>query len=248
MKFTHITALASLSLLIPTASGAVIWSVGIDDGTQFGNGTDPTTLGGVAGTAAAIQEQNTNTLPGNPANTGGAGVGRDIDDDFYFEGDYSTVVDGGAYLPVGIVGTREGNYERAFTGGDTDLRWHFNTPAGTIPSDIATFTIEMYSLDDAGTGTGDFALEMLIDGVSQGTQSHTSATNNVPISWAFTGADLGGATEAGAGFDHYVEVRSTATGGARWASLDYAQLDIVPEPSTGLLGLLGALTLLRRRR
>ena len=32
--------------------------------------------------------------------------------------------------------------------------------------------------------------------------------------------------ELGPGFDHYVEVRSQGTGNSRWASLDYAKLNI----------------------
>lgn len=249
MKKSSLTLIGALGILSSTASGALVWAVGVDNGNQTA-AANPSNYLGTTAAANPIQEINTNTLPGNPANTGGAGAGRDIDDDFYFEGVYNTVVDGSGYSPVGVVGTREANYERAFTGGDRNLRWHFNTPANTLPTDIVTFTIELYNLDDNGAGTGQFALEMFIDGVSQGTQNHTQATRNVPITWSFTGADMGGSAEAGAGFDHYVEVRSTASGGARWTSLDYVQLDSVPEPSSHTLGLL-ALTLpvfIRRRK
>lgn len=238
-------------MLSSTASGALVWAIGIDNGNQSA-ATNPSNYLGVTAAANPIQEAGpSNTLPGNPANTGGAGAGRDIDDDFYFEGVYNTVVDGSGYSPVGVVGTRETNYERAYTGGDRDLRWHFNTPATTVASDLVSFTIELYNLDDSNTGTGQFDLEMFIDGVSLGTQSHTQATRNVPFTWNFTGADLGGAAEAGPGFDHYVQVRSTASGGARWTSLDYVQMDIepVPEPSTPLIALLAvALPIFKRRR
>jgi hypothetical protein len=72
-------------------------------------------------------------------------------------------------------------------------------------------------------------------------------------SWDFSLADLGGAAEQGAGFDHYVEFRSAITGSVRWASLDYVQLEAtsgVPEPSSSLylLSLAGLGFCYRRRK
>ncbi len=49
-------------------------------------------------------------------------------------------------------------------------------------------------------------------------------------SWDFALDDFGGAEQVGEGFDHYVEIRSTPTGSARWASLDYVQLEVSSDP------------------
>jgi hypothetical protein len=49
-------------------------------------------------------------------------------------------------------------------------------------------------------------------------------------SWDFGLDELGGIEKVGSGFDHYVEVRSTPTGSARWSSLDYVQLEVSSEP------------------
>ena len=83
-------------------------------------------------------------------------------------------------------------------------------------------------------------------------QAHSDAYINAAQSWDFSLSDLGGASQRGPGFDHYVEVRSTTTGSARWSSLDYVQLEAnenaIPEPSSSLLllGTVGFLFLRRR--
>ena len=246
------------ALLAGGAQAAIIWEIGPDDGTQDGNGDatlgDTTIYNGTSLPGSGVQELGTNVLPGNPANTGGAGATRDIDDDYYFEGDYSTVVDGSGYTPVGVVGTRESFYERAITNGDPNMRFHFNVPASVLPSDILTYTIEFYNLSESTVIPGSaYDLELWVDGTQiGGTQSHTVATINAPISWNFSLADLGGVAQQGAGFDHYVEVRSTSVGNARWASMDYTRLENtpVPEPSaTGLALLsLAGLGFVRRRK
>ena len=68
-----------------------------------------------------IQERDTNPPPGNPANTGGSGASRDVDDYYYFAGTYPAAPTG-----VGTVATDEIAMERAFAGTDNDLRIHFN--------------------------------------------------------------------------------------------------------------------------
>ncbi len=70
------------------------------------------------------------------------------------------------------------------------------------------------------------------------------ATANVPISWNFALSNLGGAAEQGAGFDRYIEVRSTQPGNARWSGMDYTRLKygvvlfllVPPSPDLGKLG------------
>ncbi|MDA7865763.1 hypothetical protein N9A70_03190, partial [Akkermansiaceae bacterium] len=66
-----------------------------------------------------------------------------------------------------------------------------------------------------------------VDGQQVGEmQPHSEDNLAAAQSWEFTLDDLGGVGELGPGFDHYVEIRSQPTGSARWASLDYAKLDI----------------------
>lgn len=244
------------------ANAAVLWNIGADDGIQDGDGNpvqglnDPASFDGVAFNVSGVQENGIQSLPGNPANTGGASgdPARDVDDDYYFAGVYTTVVDGGSYTPVGIVGSHEQYYDRAITNGDPNMRWHFNVPATVGASDLFTFTIDFYNLDDAGSpDPSSYDLTFWVDGVQiGGMQSHTDADLAAAQSWTFGLSDLGGAAEQGPGFDHYVEIRSTPTGTSRWASLDYAQLEVnpIPEPSTSGLALLSlaGLGFFRRRK
>ena len=242
------------------ANAAVLWSIGADDSTQDGDGVlplgDPASLGGAAFNVSGVQETGLDTLPGNPANSGGPNGGvRDVDDDYYFQGVYSTVVDGGSYTPVGAVGSNEQFYDRAITAGDPNNRWHFNVPLTVNVSDVFTFSIDFYNINElTPSDISSFDLTFWVDGVQiGGTQSHTDVAANFGDvqSWSFGLSDLGGVAEQGPGFDHYVEVRSSVTGSARWASLDFVQLEVdpVPEPSsTGLvlLSLVG-LGFFRRR-
>ena len=254
----HIPLFLLTSLIAP-ASGAILWGIGADDSTQDGEGdaalNDPATLNGVPFNVSGVRESGEQFLPGNPANAGGASGddNRDIDDDYYFAGVYSTVVDGGAYTPVGNVPVSESYYDRAFTGGDRNMRWHFNVPDTVAATDILTFTIDFYNLNEATPADiSSFDMTFWVDGTQVGQmQPHTDSDINAAQSWDFSLADLGGPSQQGPGFDHYVEVRSTPTGSARWASLDYVQLEAtsIPEPSSSLFlfGIAG-LAFVRRRK
>lgn len=219
-------------MFVPFADEGTLWYVGTDDNTQDGNGdaslNDPAFFNGVDFFSSGVQESGEDILPGNPANTGGTGNARDIDDDFYFAGSYNTVVDGGDYTPVGIVATNERYYDRALTGGDPNMRWHFNLPDTVGRNDNFTFTIDFYSLDDDGAAEeSGYDLTFFVDGEQIGEmQPHSETDLDAAQSWDFTLDDLGGVGELGPGFDHYVEVRSQGTGNSRWASLDYAKLNI----------------------
>jgi hypothetical protein len=224
--------------LLTSAPGAVIWSIGADDNTQDGEGdlalNDPATLNGVPFNVSGVQENGEQPLPGNPANVGGANgdPGRDIDDDYYFAGVYSIVTDGGAYTPVGEVPVSESYYDRAFTGGDPNMRWHFNIPETVVETDVFTFTIDFYSLNEANpTDNSSFDMTFWVNGTQVGEmQSHNDFDLDAVQTWDFTVEDLGGVDQVGPGFDHYVEVRSSTTGSARWANLDYVQLEVNSEP------------------
>ena len=248
-----------LSSLIVPSPGAILWSIGADDSTQDGEGdaalNDNATLNGVAFNVSGVRESGQQPLPGNPANAGGASgdANRDVDDDYYFAGVYTTVVDGGAYTPVGSVPVSESYYDRAFTGGDPNMRWHFNVPNSVAATDTLTFSIDFYNLSERNGGDiSSFDMTFWVDGTQVGQmQSHTDSDINAVQSWDFSLADLGGPSQQGPGFDHYVEVRSTTTGSARWASLDYVQLEAtpIPEPSSSLFlfGIAG-LAFVRRRK
>ncbi len=260
MKLRTFLSILAVSLSLTGFShGVLIWAQGIDDGSQDGNGdpadglNDSSNYFGSIMPGSGVQEigPNPTPQPGNPANTGGAGPTRDVDDAFYFEGDF-----GGS---IGVIG-REQYWERAITGGDASLRFHFNVPAslslGSPGLTLYQFTIDFYNLDFNAVGGGNpnsaFDLTAWVDGVQVGgVQTHDTSTFGSSQVWTFDPSLLGGAAEQGPGFNHYVELRSTAVLDARWASLDYAQLDLIPEPSSGLLLLFGGLLpllLFRRRR
>ncbi|MGI9266216.1 MAG: PEP-CTERM sorting domain-containing protein [Akkermansiaceae bacterium] len=247
---------ALLCLLAIPAHGAVLWSIGSDDQTQDGNGDatlgDLATLNGVEFNVSGVQESGQDPLPGNPANTGGSGGTRDIDDDYYFAGVYTTAA--GDYTPVGNVAVSESYYDRALTNGDPNMRWHFNVPETVGASDTLTFTVDFYNLNESNPGdTSGYDMTFWVDGNQVGNmQPHSDADLSATQSWDFALSDLGGAAEQGPGFDHYLEIRTSPVGSSRWASLDYAQLEAnenaIPEPSSSLLllGTVGFLFLRRR--
>jgi hypothetical protein len=230
-----------IGLLAIPANADVLWNLGEDDGAQDGNGdpadglNDSATLNSAAFNVSGVQENGPqNLLPGNPANTGGPNgdPARDVDDDFYFAGDYSTVVDGGAYAPVGMVSTSESYYERALTNNDANMRWHFNLPDTVSAGDNFTFTIDFHNLSEANTAdVSSYELTFWANGTQIGEmQPHLDVDLPSAQSWNFDLDDLGGDGQVGEGFDHYVEIKSASTGSARWASLDYAQLEVSSAP------------------
>ncbi|MDA7508756.1 choice-of-anchor D domain-containing protein [Akkermansiaceae bacterium] len=226
---------------VPFGNEGTLWFVGVDDDGQDGDGNaslnDPAFFNGVDFFASGVQESGEDILPGNPANTGGAGNNRDVDDDYYFAGSYNTVVDGGDYTPVGDVDVNESYFDRALTNGDPNMRWHFNVPRTVGPNDAFTFTVDFYNLNESDpTVESGYDLTFFVDGKQIGEmQPHSEVDFSAAQSWDFTLDDLGGTAELGAGFDHYVEVRSTPTGSSRWASLDYAKVDIIAGANQDLI-------------
>ena len=76
-------------------------------------------------------------------------VPQGADNDYYFAGTYTSVIAAnGAYDPVGVVLNNEEAAERAFAGGDLDLRYHFNLPSSLKPTDLLTVTFDANNLDD----------------------------------------------------------------------------------------------------
>ncbi len=260
--------LAVSALAIGQSSGAIQWQVGIDNNAQFHvPGPNAGTGGGLQ--ANFIQELadaiGNAPLPGVPNNAGGpaSGAGRSVDDDYYFAGVYSTVLDGSGYTPVGAVGANEENVERAFTGADPELRFHFNLDPSITATDRLSISFDFYNMDLNGQPASDPSLfwdvEVLYNSFSVTTFRVTDADirnvlNPGVMELTTPTFNLGDFNSSNApGADNYVTLRGTNVGSnSRWMSLDYVALDAspVPEPSSALfvgLGALGALLVLRRR-
>ena len=247
--------LGLLTLGIASSGAAVVWNAGRADDAQQYNFTNAGPGGG-GENVRNIREFGGNTaLPGSPTNAGSADgdAVRDIDDDYYFAGNYVTTV-GNAYTGVGIVAANEDVMERAWTGADTDLRFHFNMPAATGATDelrIRFGVTNGFHNPDAGATTWNITVSM--NGVAQLVQEVSVATINGDFETpAFTIADVGGAAILAGDYDNYVTLNATRTAGTgNWVSLDYAEFDItpVPEPSFSLylLGLAGLGFCYRRR-
>src|SRR5262245_59135524 len=115
------------SLLLLAASTLTIpaqfqWAVGLDDGGwPAGDGGGPN--------ASFVQENGViSPLPGVPDSPE---IDQQADNDYYFAGVYSTTIQSvidlyGDYTPLDVVVADEEAAERAFAGGDLDLRYHFN--------------------------------------------------------------------------------------------------------------------------
>ncbi len=250
MKKT-LTLITSLALATASSHGAIVWSLGDRDTPGRGAGNnDIRNFYGPAGNVFFAQETGVNALPGNPSN---APVNREADDDYYFAGIYTNQVDSGpAYTPVGVVAQHEATLERAVTNGDGTNRFHFNFSSIHTTQDTFTVSFGMIDLDQGGAGAspGQYDFEVLVNGVSLATFSHTPGTINADFTTpSFTLGDVNGT--AGAPDDNYVELISNNPGTtARWSNFDYIRMDYepVPEPGTSLLALLGGFGLLALRR
>ena len=212
-------------VLDPIPDPVLPWSVGRnDDGWPSGNG------GG--GNATFVQENGeVNELPGNPASPE---VDREGDNDYYFAGVYSNVVEGnGDYEPVGEVREHEEAAERAFAGADNDLRYHFNLPANLQATD--KFTISFDALNLQGDAPDPrYGVEIYFNNVQ--VQSEIligpDELNQTYSTAPFTLADVNG--QVGFGFDNIISLRGVnynEDGGGNWMGIDYVQLSqIQPTP------------------
>jgi hypothetical protein len=248
-----LSVLAATSL---NAHAVLVWQIGQDDGgwplTGFNGGPD----------ANFVQENGAiNALPGS-ANSVPSPQGAD--NDYYLAGTYSTALPGnigvyGSYAPIGVVGVNENSAERAFAGGDLDLRYHFNLPSGMSPNDLLTFTWEPLNLDDLNATNFDprFGAEVYVNGVLVMSQKITRPADlSIAVTTPqFSLASVGAVT--GAGADNIVSLRGIsyngAPGGGNWMGIDYVRLDVTPVPEPGssamvLLGAMGCVGLLGRRR
>ncbi len=229
--------------LNPKARESFPWAVGKNDNTHItaGNGGGPNTT--------FVQENGTiQPLPGSPSSPE---VDTQSDNDYYFAGEYSTALPGvissyGAYTPLGLVVANEEGAERAFAGGDLDLRYHFNLPGSLQPDDLLAVTFDVLDLDYSSCCGNPvptdprYGVEVYFNGVLVQPQIVIRATNTgvAYTSPAFTLASVD--ARVGPGFDNIVSLKGinyNADGGGNWMGLDYVQLNPVrPSPFPWAVG------------
>jgi len=252
MKKSFPLALLLVSAIVSTSKGAIVWMCGLDD-----NGW-PVGTGGGPNTSFVQENASVNPLPGSQFSTS---VNFAADNDYYFAGVFTDALPGstafyGPYSPVGVVDVNEEAAERAFGGGDTDLRYHFNLPADLGPNDTLTITYDPFNLDTGGGADPRFGVELYFNGVLVMSQViiRPAQIDTDIVSPPFTLASVGAVT--GPGADNIVSLRGfnyNGSGGGNWMGIDYVQLDsqVVPEPSAGfglLIGAVGLTPFVRRRR
>ena len=252
---TLLLSLALIASTSPVSRAALTWTVGVN-----GDGWPVDGIGGGAATDFLQENGVINALPG--ASTSGTTSGT-ADNDYYFAGTYTTALPGnvavyGSYSPIGVVAADETGAERAYAGGDLDLRYHFNLAESFGVNDLAVISFAANNLHDVGAGTR-FGIELWMNGVKVRDQQ-VITTAELGTSWSsapFTLGSVGAVT--GAGADNIVSLRGISYNGAvpdggNWMGIDYVSLDItpaIPEPGSNALMvavLLGGTSLFRRRR
>jgi len=213
--------------------------VGMDD-----NGW-PLNLRGGGTNAAFVQENGSiSALPGSPFNVPTVPATQSADNDYYFAGNYTTTIPSfvtaySPYTPVGLVSTNEEAAERAFAGGDNDLRYHFNLPNTLTPSDRVAISFDALNLDDPSATVTDrrYGVEVYFNGVLVQPQIiiRPPQLNRTITTPPFTLGSVNAAV--GSGFDNVISLKGInygAEGGGQWMGIDYVQLDIstnaVPAP------------------
>jgi hypothetical protein len=227
------TLVLSTAIFATRAQSEIVWQVGTDDEgwpVVAGNAGGPDT--------AFVQENGTiNALPGDPIGpdlTDPASANQHSDNDYYFAGVYTTAIDAvtaeyGPYDPVGVVTDNEQDAERAFAGGDLDLRYHFNLPDTFKDTDLLSVTFDPLNLDTSAANTDPrFGIEVWVNGVKvqdqiviRGAQLNKNYTTP-----QFTVAQAG--IQVGPGFDNIVSLHGISyngDGGGNWMGIDYVQLN-----------------------
>jgi hypothetical protein len=197
------------------------WTVGLDDDAW------PVGRGGGANTNFVQENGTISGLPGNPLSPP---VNVQADNDYYFAGTYTRAIEAnGVYDPIGFVPTNEDVAERAFGGGDNEMRYHFNLPSSLRPTDTLTVTFDALNLDTTATNTDPrYGVEVYFNGVLVGPETLIrQAELGVDYTTApFTLASVG--AEVGPGADNIVSLRGinyNADGGGNWMGIDYVALN-----------------------
>jgi hypothetical protein len=215
-----LVTLSIIPFFVATSQAALVWTVGLPgDGwpQDLGEGGGPETI--------FVQEAGTNDLPGDPESSTEA---QQSDDDYYFAGIYSTVLDGGDYEPIGTVEENEIGAERAFAGIDNALRYHFNLPTtigATTPLSVSWDANNLHTADQEDPRYG---VEVYFNGnlIAEETLISEAELGEINTTPTFTLADVNG--KSGEGFDNYVELRGinyNADGGGNWMGLDHVSLE-----------------------
>lgn len=220
--------------LTPALRAQLLWTVGTDDnGWPAGDGGGPG--------ASFVQENGTvNSLPGDPLSPESD---RAADNDYYFHGTYTSVIQStvdlyGAYDPVGEVAVDEEAAERAFAGNDIDLRYHFNLPDTLKQTDLLSVTFDALNLHTDGQADPRWGVEIYFNGVK--------VQNEILIRPAQLGTDFTTPqfslksvnAQVGPGFDNVISLKGISynnDGGGAWMGIDYIQLNreekVVPSPT-----------------
>ena len=214
----------ALAMMALPGQAALLWTVGIDDNAWPTTGT-----GGGANTNFLQENGANNPLPGNKAAS---------DNDYYFAGNYSTplipsvVAAYGSYTPVGVQAANEPSAERAYAGGDTLMRCHFNVPATYTANDRVTVSFDALNLDTSGADPR-WGVEVYINGILvRPEEIIRSAQFDVDyISPAKKLSEVGIVT--GSGADNIVTLKGVSyngAGGGNWLGIDYIKMDIDNSP------------------
>ncbi len=200
------------------------WTVGRDDDAwPFGDG------GGA--NASFVQENGgINALPGRSNNPE---VAQQGDNDYYFAGDYTTNISSvvaryGAYTPLGSVLANEEGAERAFAGGDLDLRYHFNLPTTLSTNDSLSVSFDALNLHTDGQADPRFGVEVYFNGILVQTQILIRPAQ-LGVDYTTPEFNLGSVNaQFGSGHDNIVSLKGisyNAEGGGNWMGIDYVQLN-----------------------
>ena len=228
---TTFAGLGSLLLLAATSltsQAQLLWTVGIDD-----DGWPLTGIGGGPNAVFVQENGSISPLPGSPSNVPTVPPTPSADNDYYLAGSFMTAIGSviafyGDYAPVGEVPVNEEAAERAFAGGDLDLRYHFNLPDTLQPTDLLSVTFDANNLDTAGQADPRFGIEVYFNGVLVQPQiiirpPQLGVDYTTP---QFTLASVN--AEVGTGADNIVSLKGisyNAEGGGNWMGIDYVQLN-----------------------
>ena len=203
----------------PPAPAELPWSVGMDDdGWPAGDGGGANT--------SFMQEKGSNELPGDPASPE---IAQQADDDYYWAGLYSTVIEGnGDYEPVGLVEVNEEAAERAFAGTDNDLRYHFNLPSSLKETDHLSISYDAMNLH-TGQADSRYGIEVYFNNVQVQSEIviREAELGKTFTTDSFTLADVN--AEVGSGYDNIITLKGVnynAEGGGNWMGIDYVLLNV----------------------
>ena len=202
----------------------MLWTCGVKDNAQ------PTTGSGGGPNANFVQETGSiNPLPGSPDSTP---VSGGADNDYYFAGDYSLAISSvtnryGDYTPIGTVAADEDSAERAFAGGDNDLRYHFNLPPSLKSNDVLSVSFAEYSLDTAHPDPR-YGVAVYINGVLVQPEIIVRRPQ-LEVDYTTPQVTLASVNaQTGPSYDNIVSLKGfnySADGGGSWMGLDYVQVN-----------------------